>query len=48
MSASFTIYLLWLFMTVLALCIIIVGGADKGIRHARRSGRGPNRIAAKR
>jgi hypothetical protein len=48
MSASFTLYVLWLFMTVLALLIVVVGGADKGVRYARRSGRDPNRIAAKR
>lgn len=48
MFASFTIYLLWFFMTVLALWIVIFGGADKGTRYARRSGRDPNRIAAKR
>ncbi len=48
MAASLTMYLLWLFVTVVALWIVIFGGTDKGTRYPRRSERDPKHIVAKR
>jgi hypothetical protein len=48
MSAPFTLYLIWLLMTVLGLCIVVLGGAEKGTRYPRRSARHPKRIESRR
>jgi hypothetical protein len=48
MFASLTMYLLWFFMTAVALSVVIAGGADKGVRRGRRSTSEAGRAVPKR